>query len=133
MRSLLLSLVIVLGIFIQTNARAQSASITSIKQNGERTELTVSSDKKFYVGGNTHVLHIGNKEFSLNKQINSDGKGTIIFYIPAAEFAALTEGEDVWMTYGTKFRKNSEKKDPAVFCKKNPKVCWYLGKFTKSL
>jgi hypothetical protein len=134
MRSIFCSLAILLSILISGTAQAQStASITSVKQNGERTEVTVSSAKKFYVGGSTHVLHIGNKEFSLNKQVNKEGKGTIIFYIPAAEFNALTEGEEVYMTYGSKFRKGTDPKDVALFCKKNPKVCWYLGKFTKTL
>jgi hypothetical protein len=133
MRSIFSSLVIVFSMFIYGTATAQStASITSVKQNGERMEVTVSSAKKFYVGGNTHVLHIGTKEFSLNKQLNTDGKGTIIFYIPSAEFDALPEGEEVYMTYGSKFRKGTAPEEVAEFCKQNPNVCWYLGKFTKT-
>ncbi|MBA3971668.1 MAG: hypothetical protein H0X46_05895 [Bacteroidetes bacterium] len=109
------------------------ASITKVLLNGQRIELTITSSKPFYVGGNVHILHIGKKDFSLSKQSNLDGKGIITFYIPTEEFNALPEGEDVWMTYGDKFKKRTEKRDPAVFCKKNPKVCWFLGKFSKQL
>ncbi|MFL5763323.1 MAG: hypothetical protein ACJ77K_05220 [Bacteroidia bacterium] len=118
--------------FSLSSGSAQT-SITSIKANGDNTEITVSSSKKFYVGGNTHVLHIGTREFSLNKQANKDGKGTIIFYIPTAEFDALPVGEDVYLTYGSKYRKGADPKDIEMMCKKNPNVCWYLGKFKKTL
>lgn len=115
-------------------AFGQSASITKITQNGERMELTVSDSKPFYVGGNIHILHIGKKDFSLSKQNNKDGKGAITFYIPVTEFNTLTEGDYIWMSYGNKFKKAPDPTtDPTKFCKKNPKTCWALGKFSKTL
>lgn len=117
------------------NAFAQSnASITKVIQNGNKIELTVSSSKPFYVGGNIHILHIGKKDFSMSKQNNKDGKGVITFYIPVEEFNNLTEGDYIWMSYGNKFKKIPDPTtDPAKFCKQNPKKCWALGKFSKKL
>ncbi len=118
-----------------TSATAQSdVKITSINQTAQRVELTISASKPFYVGGNVHILHIGKKDFALSKQANKEGKGAITFYIPLEEFNSLTEGEYIWMSYGNKFRKTPEPtSDPAKFCKKNPKTCWALGKFSKQL
>jgi hypothetical protein len=115
------------------SAASAQTSITSIKTNGDKTEVTVSSSKKFYVGGNIHVLHIGQKEFSVNRQMNTESSGVIIFYIPTAEFDALPLGENVFMTYGNKYRKNTDPKDIEEMCRKNPNVCWYLGKFKKTI
>lgn len=134
MRKINLLFIVFICFIFSNTAFAQSASITKITKNGERMELTISDSKPFYVGGNTHILHIGKKDFSLNKQINKDGKGTIIFYIPVEEFNALSEGDYIWMSYGNKFKKMPDPTvDPASFCKKNPKKCWALGKFSKQL
>lgn len=134
MRKISFLFIAVISFIFSDIAFAQSASITKIIQNGQRMELTVSDSKPFYVGGNVHILHIGKKDFSLNKQINKDGKGAITFYIPVEEFNALTEGDYIWMSYGNKFKKKPDPTtDPAKFCKKNPKTCWALGKFSKQL
>lgn len=134
MRKLSLLLIACISFIFSDTASAQSAAITKIIQNGERMELTVSDSKEFYVGGNIYILHVGKKDFSLSKQNNRDGKGAITFYIPVAEFNALTEGDYIWMSYGNKFKKTPDPSvDPAKFCKKNPKKCWALGKFSKSL
>lgn len=133
MRKLSLLLIACFSIIFSDTAFAQSAAVTKIIQNGERFELTVSDSKEFYVGGDIYILHVGKKDFSLNKQNNRDGKGTIIFYIPVTEFNALTDGDYIWMSYGNKFKKAPDSTvDPATFCKKN-KRCWALGKFSKSL
>ena len=134
MRKLSLLLIACISFISSDIAFAQSAAITKITQNGERIELTVSDSKDFYVGGNIYILHVGKKDFSLSKQNNRDGKGAITFYIPVAEFNALTEGDYIWMSYGNKFKKAPDPTvDPAKFCKKNPKKCWALGKFAKTL
>lgn len=134
MRKLSLLFIACLNFIFSDIVFGQSAAITKIVQNGERIELTVSDSKDFYVGGNIHILHIGKKDFSLNKQINKEGKGAITFYIPLEEFNALTEGDYIWMSYGNKFKKKPDPAtDPATFCKKNPKTCWALGKFSKQL
>ncbi len=133
MRKLSLLLIACISFIFSDIAFGQSASITKIIKNGERVELTVSNSKEFYVGGDIYILHVGKKDFSLNKQNNRDGKGAITFYIPVAEFNALTEGDYVWMSYGNKFKKAPDPTiDPTTFCKKNKK-CWALGKFSKSL
>lgn len=135
MKKLSLLFIACISFIFSNTAFAQSdAAITKIIQNGERMELTISSSKPFYVGGNIHILHIGKKDFSLSKQSNKDGKGVITFYIPIEEFNALTEGEYVWMSYGNKFHKVPDPTiDPTEFCNQNSKTCWALGKFSKQL
>lgn len=135
MRKISLLFIVCFTLILSDKALAQSdAAITKIIQNGARIELTVAASQAFYVGGNVYVLHIGKKDFSLSKQNNRDGKGSITFYIPTEEFNVLTEGDYVWMSYGNKFKKAPDPSvDPATFCKKNPKKCWALGKFSKQL
>ncbi len=135
MQKLNLLFIACISFLVPDLASAQSdASVTKVVQNGQRIELTISASKPFYVGGNIHILHIGNKDFSLNKQKNMDGKGSITFYIPLEEFNNLTEGDYIWMSYGATFKKAPDPKtDPATFCRKNSKTCWALGKLSKQL
>lgn len=133
-KTFLFSIICFFFIFPDNTFGQSDAKITKVSQNGQRIELTVSASKPFYVGGNIHILHIGKKEFSLSKQINKEGKGSIIFYIPLEEFNSLSEGDYVWMSYGNKFKKAPDPTiDPAKFCKKNSKTCWAMGKFSKQL
>lgn len=118
-------------LFSETVFAQSSANISKVIKNGQRMELTIVGSKPFRIGGNIHILHIGTKEFSLNKQNTIEGKGIITFYIPVEEYNALTEGEYVWMSYGNKFKKAPDPTvDPATFCKENTN-CWALGKFSK--
>lgn len=122
--------------FITANiAFAQSdAVITSIIKTELRIELTVKASEQFYFGANDYILHIGKKEFSLNKQTNDGGRGVITFYIPIEEFNTLFDGDYVWMSYGNVFKTNPDVSiDPATFCEKNSKVLWALGKLNKKL
>lgn len=135
MKKLQALLLVSICFILFNSATAQSnASISKIIQNGQRVEITISASKPFYVGGNIHILHIGGTDFSLSKQSNKEGKGSILFYIPTEEFNKLTEGDYVWMSYGNKFKKKPDPTtDPEKFCKKNSKTCWALGKFSKQL
>ena len=86
------------------------------------------------MGGNVHILHIGKNDFSRSKQSESNGKSTLTFFIPAADFNALAENEEIWMSYGEKTRtENPTQKEIETMCTENPNACWYLGKFTKGL
>ncbi|MGZ4034629.1 MAG: hypothetical protein ACXVDT_15615 [Bacteroidia bacterium] len=115
----------------QDNAKAK---ITSVTQNAQTVEFTVESTKPFYVGGNVHILHVGNKDFKLSRQTKKDGKGILTFLIPVSEWNSLTEGADVWITYGDLFKNATDQQtDIKALCEKNPQKCWYLNKFTSGL
>ncbi|HLP12024.1 MAG TPA: hypothetical protein VK177_08845 [Flavobacteriales bacterium] len=116
-----------LFIFI-TGTKAQT-TVTSVKLNGNIVELTVTSDKAFYVGNNIHILHIGKTSFSHNKQ----SKKSLTFLIPESEFNVLADGETMWMSYGHKF--NGQPSDEFVqqMAKENPNAVWFLSKFSKDL
>jgi len=108
--------------------------ISSVEQKEQTVEFTITSSRPFYSGNNIHILHIGKKDFSLSKQYKKDKTGVITFFIPLDDFNGLTEGDDVWMSYGNKLRSDAdERKDIKRFCKKNEKTCWSLGKFSKQV
>jgi hypothetical protein len=78
----------------------QKVKMSLMKQSGQMVTLTITSPNEFYIGGNTHVLYIGNKHFDLHDQNNIDGKGILKFYIPTDEFKKLTDGSKVYLSYG---------------------------------
>ncbi len=117
--------------FAQDKAKTE---ITTVKQNVQTVEFTVESSKPFYYGGNVHILHIGNKDFSHSKQSKSGAKGILTFLIPVADWNALTEGNDVWVTYGNLLKTApDEQADIKTLCEQSPNKCWYLGKFSSGL
>lgn len=132
MRKLNLLFVLILCSLFAGKALAQSdAIISKIVKNGNRMELTVVSSKPFRIGGNTHILYIAGKEFSLNKQNNVEGKGYITFYIPVEDYNKLNDGDFAWMSYGNKFTTAPDSKaDPAVFLKGIANT-WVLGTLKK--
>lgn len=108
------------------------SQIHSVVKNEKTVEFTISSTKPFYVGGNIHVLHIGDKEFRLSKQ--TKGKlNTITFFIPESDFNALTEGANVYMVYGQPFKKQPTDQEIELYSTQFPNSFWSFGKFTKSL
>ncbi len=54
----------------------QKAKISLQKKVGKTVNLTVTSPEEFYMGGNKHILYIGNKHFDLYDQQNDEGKGS---------------------------------------------------------
>jgi hypothetical protein len=118
-------------IVAQENAKT---TITSVKQNEQMIEFTIEASKPFYYGGNVHILHIGNKDFAHSKQTKNDNKGILTFLIPVADWNALTDGADVWMSYGNLFKTSpDEQTDIKSLCEKSPQKCWYLNKFSAGL
>lgn len=124
-----------LAILCSTYAISQETAkteITSFKRIGQRYEVTLTSNKKFYVGGNVHLLNIGTKKFKYSKIDPTNGK-SITFLVTEADYTALVNGNDIWMTYGEKTKKNiSKEMDIKKMCEASPNTCWYLGKFDSS-
>lgn len=138
MKNTLLLFTILLGTYAvsaQTNVQVNSATeISLVKLSGETVEFTVESSKKFYVGGNIHILHIGNKSFGHSKNGKSGNKYTLTFLIPVSEFNSLINGSEIWMSYGNKISKKDLTEDEIKKMEKsNPNAFWYLGKFNKSM
>ena len=102
----------------------------AVKQDGKNVDLTLTSAKKFIVGGNYYILYVGDKEFSKTTQAYYKGMGSLTFFIPVGDFSNLTEGADMYLTYGRVFKNATQGRDEIA--KVNAK-CWSLGKFSKKL
>ena len=115
----LLMMLGVLGAATQPTAAQdkQKARIGQIKQEKDKVTVTVTSSKEFYVGGNVHILYMGDKSYSLYDQQNEDGKGLLKFYVPAEEFRAIKDGSRVYMSYGELVLEEGEKVEDV--CKEN--------------
>jgi len=107
----------------------QKAKISLLKQEGKTVTLTVTSNNEFYMGGNMHILHIGDMDFKLYDQDNIDGKGYLKFFIPVNDYKALKDGTKVYLSYGElslEPGQNIEELCSQKFC-----PCWSLGKLNK--
>jgi hypothetical protein len=108
-----------------------NTAISSVKQNGNIVDFTLTSAKPFIFGSNRYILTIGDKTFYLNKQWAAQGKGTLVFFIPADDFNKLTEGSAIYLTYGD-MPGNSSAQEKEAMAKENGR-CWPLGNFSKAL
>lgn len=133
MKKLLLILTVLVGVSATAlTALAQDkqkAKIGQIKQETDKVTMTVTSSKEFYVGGNVHILYLGDKSFSLYDQQNEDGRGMLKFYIPTEDFKAIKDGVRVYMSYGELVLEEGESVEDV--CKENFCPCWSLGKLNK--
>lgn len=127
----LLLLLVVMGTSIQPTAAQdkQKAKIGQIKLENDKVTVTVTSSKEFYVGGNVHILYLGDKSYSLYDQQNEDGKGMLKFYVPVDEFKSIKDGARVYMSYGELVLEEGETVEDV--CKENFCPCWSLGKLNK--
>ena len=64
-------------------------------------EISLTSNREFLPAGEMLILRIGNREFA-NSRYNSSGEtSAVIFTLTAAEFAALSQNDDVVVQYGS--------------------------------
>jgi hypothetical protein len=133
MKKLLLILTVLVGVSATALTvlaqDKQKAKIGQIKQETDKVTMTVTSSKEFYVGGNVHILYLGDKSFSLYDQQNEDGRGMLKFYIPTEDFNAIKDGVRVYMSYGELVLEEGESVEDV--CKENFCPCWSLGKLNK--
>lgn len=107
--------------------------VTALKHIGQNYELTITSVKKFYVGGNIHILNIGTKKITRSR-IEPGNAKSITFIIPENEFDFLISGNEMWMSYGDRSKsKPMSDADIKAWCETSPSKLWYLGKFDKSI
>jgi len=108
----------------------QKVKMSLLKQAGPNVTLTITSPSEFYIGGNTHVLYIGNKHFLLHDQDNENGKGILKFYIPSEDFKKIADGSRVYLSYG--LLEAESEQELQDMCKQKFCPCWELGKLKKS-
>jgi hypothetical protein len=110
-------------------------TITSVKQKGNEVVFTLTSARKFIVGGNEYILHIGDKTFKNYRHIsNSPNRGVMAFLIPADDYNALAEGSNIYLTYG-RIASDEEDEVAAIeeLAKANNRRVWPLGKLNKKM
>jgi len=100
--------------------------ITTAQQKGNTVEFTLTSAKKFIVGGNVYVLHVGDKTFSHYKQ----SMHSLSFLIPSGDFNNLSDGANVYLTYGNE---NEPERSLEAMSKPGQGPCWSLGKFNAQI
>jgi hypothetical protein len=126
---------LLISILLGTHAISQhpvNTQVTALLQKEQTFEITITSDKKYYVGGNIHVLTIGDKKFKYSK-LDSTGK-SITFIIPNSDFQSLVTGTEMWMSYGDKSKSTQiTNANIKTLCEASPGTLWYLGKFDKSI
>lgn len=113
-------------------AQEVHSEITSVMQNDNTVEFSISSNKVFYTGDNLYILHVGTEEFKLSKQYKTDAGGIITFLIPLEDFNALAEAAFIWMSYGEKI-KNGNEAEIEKLSKEYPGIFYSLGKFRKDM
>jgi hypothetical protein len=116
-------------------AQENRIECTSIKQNNNIVELTLTSQTHFRVGGNLVVLHIGDKVFSKSQQTDEGAISRITFYIPSEEFQKLADGQDMRLDYDYQAQQASQpdNTNSAVAPQQYGGKQWALGKLNKQL
>lgn len=108
--------------------------VSSVKQKGDNVAFTLTSSKKFYFGANDYILYIGDKRFDENKNLSTNGKGVMTFFIPNEDFGKLVDGADIYLTYGHLTNdEEHESEQLEDFNKQNNKRVWSLGKFSAKM
>lgn len=113
-----------------TAQEKQKVKIGVMRQSRNVVNVSVTSPRPFYMGGNKFILHIDGKEFDLYDQLDQDGKGDLRFHIPAAEFKTLKDASKVYLSYG---ELAEEPENIENLCAQNFCPCWSLGKLNKKL
>ena len=128
-------MLLVFSILLGSSAIAQQSiktEVTAVEEKGQNFEITITSDKKFYVGGNIHILNVGDKQYKYSK-LDRTGK-SITFFMPKADFLSLPVGSDIWMSYGDMTKgKSMASMDIKTMCEASPGKLWYLGKWDETI
>lgn len=108
--------------------------VATVKQKGNQVIFTLTSSKKFVTGGNDYILFIGNRHFEENKNLSSNGKGVMNFYLSDKDFNSLQEGDNIYLTYGHIANdEEHEGEQLEEYGKQNNKRVWPLGKFSTKM
>lgn len=135
MKKLMRACLLLLAVVLSVSTRAQDTkkiSVGPVITEGAKVLLTVSATEPFYVGDNTHVLHIGHQRFALYIQRSDDTENSLTFLIPAEAFGQLPEGAPMYLTYGEEYVPYDEQ-EWLDACVHSPSTHQSVGKFSKSM
>jgi hypothetical protein len=91
---------------VDSGATSDTNSIKSLRSkslaNGQSVvEISLTSNREFLPAGEMLILRIGNTEFSISRYNSSGETSTVIFTLTAEEFAAVSQGDQVVVQYGS--------------------------------
>lgn len=110
-----------------------STVIGSVLTQANEVEFAINANEPFYVGSNVFVLHIGAKAYDRFRQTDIDGKGTLVFLIPKNEFQTMSNGLDIYLSYGDFWAEDADENEILDACKASPDKARYLGKLSAEM
>ncbi len=103
--------------------------ITSFKQKDHTILFTLTSSKPLIFADNRYVLYIGKTAFVRSEVPGVENNRTISFLITEQEFNSLSEGANMYFSYGDLDIDNMDIESYAAGSIK----CWSMGKFSSAL
>jgi hypothetical protein len=104
-------------------------TVKSVKAVGSHVEVELHSSREFPVRDEVIVLRIGKKEFLTSRSPADGSLKTLIFSIPADEFAQLADGETMSVGFG---RGRVDLPEQAAGAAREAVRRWDFGKLDKS-
>jgi hypothetical protein len=86
---------------LKSMRRVMTSGEGNRKALDEHIEIEVFNEDKFPVMDELPVLRIGNREFNISRYPDTGETTSLIFMLSRAEFAQLTDGEEVVVQYGS--------------------------------
>lgn len=74
--------------------------VKSMRAVDSEVEIEVHSSREFPVRDQVVILRIGKREFSKSRPPDDGSLHTLIFHVPADEFAQLADGDPMTVQYG---------------------------------
>ena len=131
------STLLMLGLFLSIQV-SFSQNLTNLSidilQKESTVEIVITSQEPFYIGAQSHVLHIADKTFAKNSYTSVDGNSVMVFPIPIQEFEQLPDNVEMVLVYGKQQVRLSDESDKQKSQNK-PRYTgkhWTLGKLEKS-
>jgi hypothetical protein len=89
------------GTTTSDNNSIKSLRSMTLANGQSAVEISLTSNREFLPAGEMLVLRIGNTEFSTSRYNSSGETSTVIFTLAAEEFAAVSQGDEVVVQYGS--------------------------------
>jgi hypothetical protein len=104
-------------------------TVKSVRAVDSKVEIEVHSTREFPVRDDVIVLRIGKKEFSQSRSPENGDLHTLIFMVPADEFAELGDGEPMTIGFG---KGRADLPEQAADAARDATRRWDFGKLDKS-
>jgi hypothetical protein len=89
------------GATTSDNNSIKSLRSMTLANGQSAVEISLTSNREFLPAGEMLILRIGNTEFSTSRYNSSGETSTVIFTLAAEEFAAVSQGDEVVVQYGS--------------------------------